>query len=176
MTDALWYFGRGTGAAALLLLSLSTALGIATSAGRPLPGLPRFAVTALHRNASLTASVFLIIHIGTLFLDPYAQLKLLDRVVPWLGEYRPFWLGLGTLAFDLIIAVVVTSLLRQRIGLRAWRAVHWFAYATWPVGLLHALGTGTDNTALWMWFVAALSVVVVAGAFVWRFVPTGVKV
>ena len=53
------------------------------------------------------------------------------------------WLGLGALAFDLLVALVVTSLLRRRLGLRAWRAVHWLAYACWPVALVHGWGTGT---------------------------------
>jgi sulfoxide reductase heme-binding subunit YedZ len=175
MSEALWYLGRGSGLMALLLLSVTTALGIATSTGRILPGLPRFAVTALHRNASMTAVTFLIIHVGTLLFDPYAQLKLVGVVVPFAGEYRPFWLGLGTLAFDLLLAVTVTSLLRHRIGLRTWRAVHWTAYAAWPVGLLHAIGTGTDTARAWFWVVAVLSVIIVAVAFAWRLAPTGVK-
>jgi sulfoxide reductase heme-binding subunit YedZ len=175
VTEALWYLGRGSGLMALLLLSVATALGIATSTGRVLPGLPRFAVTALHRNASLTAVVFLIVHIGTLLFDPYAQLRVADIVVPFTGEYRPFWLGLGTLGFDLLLAVVVTSLLRHRIGLRTWRAVHWSAYAAWPMGLVHSIGTGTDSAQAWYWVIAVLSVITVGAAFVWRLVPTGVR-
>ncbi len=173
MNEALWYLGRGTGLMALLLLSVATALGIATSTGRVLPGLPRFAVTALHRNASLTAVVFVIVHIGTLLLDPEAQLRLVDVLVPFVGDYRPFWLGLGTLAFDLLLAVMITSLLRQRIGLKVWRIVHWAAYALWPAGLLHAIGTGTDAAQVWYWVAAALSVVTVGAAFLWRLAPTG---
>ena len=70
--------------------------------------------------------------------------RLVDVVVPFVGAYRPFWLGLGALALDLLAALIVTSLLRARIGLRAWRAVHWVAYACWPVALVHGLGTGSD--------------------------------
>jgi methionine sulfoxide reductase heme-binding subunit len=175
MNDALWYLGRGTGLMALLLLGVSTALGIATSTGRALPGLPRFAMTALHRNASMTAVAFLTVHIGALLFDPYAQLKLVDVVVPFLGDRRPFWLGLGTVAFDLLLAVAVTSLLRHRIGLRAWRAVHWTAYAAWPVGVVHAIGAGTDSAQAWFWVTTVVSVFLVAAAFVWRLAPAGAK-
>jgi sulfoxide reductase heme-binding subunit YedZ len=168
LTSSFWYLSRGTGVVTLLLLTLVVALGIATRSGRPLPGLPRFAVAAVHRSASLLTLVFLGIHMGTLLFDKYAQLKLLDLVVPFGGTYRPLWLGLGTLASDLLIALVVTSLLRHRMGAKSWRAIHWTAYAAWPIALLHGLGTGTDSGQLWLRAAAALSTVTVAAAVVWR--------
>jgi sulfoxide reductase heme-binding subunit YedZ len=168
MSNALWYVGRGTGLASLLLLTVVVALGIATRSGRAIFGLPRFAVAAVHRSASLTAVVFLLIHVGSLYFDPYAQLRLVDFVVPFTGAYRPFWLGLGTVGLDLIAALVVTSLLRHRIGLRAWRAVHWLAYLSWPVALSHALGNGTDNGTWWLRALAAACTLAVLGAVGWR--------
>ncbi len=168
MSDALWYVGRGTGIASLLLLTVVVALGIATRSGRSILGLPRFAVGAVHRTASLTAVVFLIIHVGSLCLDPYAQLHIVDLVVPFTGAYRPFWLGLGTVGLDLIAALIVTSLLRHRIGRRTWRAVHWLAYLSWPVALSHALGNGTDNGTWWLRALAAACTLAVLAAVGWR--------
>jgi sulfoxide reductase heme-binding subunit YedZ len=168
MSSALWYVGRGTGVASLLLLTVVVALGIATRSGRAVLGLPRFAVAAVHRTASLTAVVFLLIHVGSLYFDPYAQLRLVDFVLPFTGAYRPFWLGLGTVGLDLIAALVVTSLLRHRIGLRTWRAVHWLAYLSWPVALSHALGNGTDNGTWWLRGLAATCTLAVLGAVGWR--------
>ncbi len=168
LTSSFWYLSRGTGMVTLVLLTVVVALGIATRSGRPLPGLPRFAVAAVHRSASLLTLVFLGIHVVTLLFDKYAQLKLLDLVLPFTGSYRPLWLGLGTLASDLLIALVVTSLVRHRMGLRGWRAIHWTAYAAWPVALLHGLGTGTDSGQLWLRATAALSTLTVAAAVAWR--------
>jgi methionine sulfoxide reductase heme-binding subunit len=168
MSAALWYVGRGTGVASLLLLTIVVALGIATRSGRAVFGLPRFAVAAVHRTASLTAVVFLLIHVGTLYFDPYAQLRLVDFVLPFAGAYRPFWLGLGTVGLDLIAALVVTSLLRHRIGLRMWRAVHWLAYLSWPVALMHALGNGTDSSTWWLRTLAGACTMAVLGAVGWR--------
>ena len=168
MTDALWYLGRGTGVMALMLLTIGVALGIAARSGEPLGPLPRFAVTAVHRNSALIASVLLVVHIVTLLFDPYAQLKLVDVLVPFLGSDEPFWLGLGTLGLDLLLAVVVTSLLRMRIGVRGWRAVHWLSYAVWPVSLLHTLGMGTDAAAPWLLALSVLCFVAVAGAAAYR--------
>jgi sulfoxide reductase heme-binding subunit YedZ len=168
VSDAAWYLARGTGLVSLVLLTVVVALGIATRSGRPAFGLPRFAVTAVHRNASLLSVLFLAIHVGALLIDPYAQLRLVDVVLPFVGRYRPVWQGFGTLALDLIVALVVTSLLRHRIGLRGWRAVHWLAYAAWPVALLHGLGNGTDAGQLWLRATAAACVAVVLAALPWR--------
>jgi sulfoxide reductase heme-binding subunit YedZ len=152
----------------LVLLSVAVVLGVGSRAGRPLFGLPRFAVTAVHNNASLIAMALLAVHIGTLLADPYAQLRLFDLVLPFAGRYRPVWLGLGTLGSDLLLAVLVTSLLRHRLGWRAWRGVHWLAYAAWPVALAHTLGDGTDNGSGWLWGLSASCTVAVVAAVIWR--------
>lgn len=171
MTDALWYFGRGTGLVALVLLSLVVALGIGARSGRTAFGLPRFAVSMLHRNAALLSVIFLLGHVVSLFFDPYAQLSLVDLVLPFTGAYRPFWLGLGTVGFDLILALIATSLLRRRIGARAWRVVHWLAYLCWPVAMLHGLRTGTDAGSWWMTAVVVASAALVLAAIGWRVSP-----
>ncbi|MET0418403.1 MAG: ferric reductase-like transmembrane domain-containing protein [Actinoplanes sp.] len=171
MTDALWYFGRGTGVVSLVLLTIVVALGVGARSGRTAFGLPRFAVSLLHRNAALLAVVFLAGHVVSLLFDPYAQLRVVDLVVPFVGNYRPLWQGLGTLGFDLILAIVVTSLLRHRIGARVWRIVHWLAYLCWPIALLHGLGTGSDRGTWWLWTVAMTCVAVVLAAVVWRLTP-----
>jgi sulfoxide reductase heme-binding subunit YedZ len=168
MTDALWYLGRGSGVVSLVLLTLVVALGIATRSGRPLPGLPRFAVTAVHRSASLLAVAFLVVHVLTLLFDSYAQLDALALVVPFTAAAQPFWYGLGALALDLILALVVTSLLRDRIGPRVWRAIHWAAYASWPVALAHGLGSGTDAGTGWLLTITGVCTAAVAAAVGWR--------
>lgn len=168
LTDALWYLGRGTGVVALLMFTLTMVLGITTRSGRPGLGLDRFGVADLHKTASLAGTGLVAVHVGTLLFDPYAQLRLVDLVLPFAGSYRPMWLGLGTLAVDVLLVLVGTSLLRHRIGPRTFRAVHWSAYAMWPFAFLHALGTGTDAGSLWLRSVAAGCALVVAVALGWR--------
>jgi sulfoxide reductase heme-binding subunit YedZ len=175
LTDALWYLGRGTGIVTLVLLTLVVALGVTSRSGRALPGLPRFAVAALHRNAALLAVTFLAVHVTTLLADPYAQLRLVDLVLPFGAAYRPLWLGLGTLALDCLAAITVTSLLRHRIGRAGWRTTHWLAYAAWPLALLHGLGAGSDAGLGWMRMVTLGCFVGVCAAVVWRVSDTFVK-
>jgi sulfoxide reductase heme-binding subunit YedZ len=169
---ALWYLGRASGVVSLVLLTIVVALGIVTRSGRPLPGLPRFAVTAVHRSASLLSLVFLGVHIVTLTLDPQSQLRWIDAVIPFTGRYRPLWVGLGALSFDLIVALIVTSLLRHRIGRRTWRGIHWAAYALWPFALLHTVGTGTDMTHGWLMWTVIGSVVAGLALVGWRLSET----
>jgi sulfoxide reductase heme-binding subunit YedZ len=172
MTDALWYFARGTGLVALVLLTVVVALGIGARSGRTAFGLPKFAVSMLHRNAALMAVILLAAHVLSLLFDPYAQLRLFDIVIPFAGNYRPFWQGLGTLAFDLVLALIATSLLRHRIGARTWRIVHWLAYLCWPIALLHGLETGTDGGTWWLRTFAGLCAATVAAALAWRLSPS----
>ena len=164
----LWYLTRGTGVVALLLLTASVVLGVTTSLGVKLRRWPRFAVAGMHRNLTLIAIVFVAVHVVTTVADGYAPIRLTDAVVPFASAYRPLWLGLGAVAFDLLLAIVVTSLLRVRIGVRMWRSVHWLAYACWPIALVHALGTGSDPRTSWLAAVAVGSLAVVVLAILAR--------
>jgi methionine sulfoxide reductase heme-binding subunit len=162
-----WYLTRSTGAVALLLLTGSLALGIAEVSRLSSPRGPRFVVDSLHRNVSLLALAFLLVHIVTAVLDSFAPISLIDAFVPFAGSYRPFWLGLGAVAFDLLLAVMLTSLVRRRLGYGAWRATHWLAYACWPIALLHGLGTGSDVKSAWLLGlgITCLAIVAVAVGF-----------
>jgi sulfoxide reductase heme-binding subunit YedZ len=166
--SAYWYLTRGTGTIALILLTLSVALGVANVRRMRSEHVPRFVLDAVHRNVSLLAVVFLLLHIVTSLLDGYAPITVVDVIIPFGSAYRPLWLGLGAVAFDLLIAVTITSLLRRRFGYRIWRAVHWAAYACWPVALLHGLGTGTDTKAGWMLVIVAGCVIVMIVAVMAR--------
>src|SRR5205823_8887073 len=108
--------------------------------------------------------------------DGFAPIHWLDALVPFASSYRPVWLGLGAVALDLLLALTVTSLLRTRIGYRPWRALHWLAYAAWPVALVHALGTGSDARLGWMRGVGVVSIAIVVLAALARIArPSGAQ-
>src|SRR5438876_838447 len=146
---ALWYLTRASGVVSLLLLTVGLVLGILGTVRWRSDRWPRFAVVSIHRNLTLFAIAFVALHVLTTIADGYVPVGFKDAVIPFVSRYRPLWLGFGAVAFDLLLALVVTSLLRARIGYRAWRAVHWLAYASWPFALVHGLGSGSDSRFGW---------------------------
>jgi len=164
----LWYLTRATGLVALVLLTASMALGLLSSVRYQRPAWPRFVTAGLHRNTSLLALAFTGIHVITTLADSYAPIRVQDVVIPFISAYRPLWLGLGAVAFDLMLALTVTSLLRTRMSYRTWRLVHWGSYLCWPVAVLHGLGTGSDTPARWVLALTTACVALIAGLTAWR--------
>ena len=166
--EAVWYLMRGTGVVSLLLLTGVMALGIATFGGVRLASLPRFATVALHRSISMLSVVFVSVHVATAVLDPYAAVNLVNALVPFTAASKPLVVGLGALAVDLLIALMVTGILRERIGRRSWRAIHWGAYAMWPAAFIHAIGMGSDVPTIWGRALGIAAVAVIGGSLAWR--------
>jgi Ferric reductase like transmembrane component len=164
----LWYATRATGVIAFILLTATLLLGVAGSARFATQHWPRVVTGGLHRNLSLLVVGFVGAHILTAVLDSYAHIGWISAVMPLASSYRPFWVGLGTIAFDLLLALLLTSLFRERLSYRSWRAVHWLAYACWPIALWHGLGTGTDGRLTWLLGLDAVCVAAVACAVWWR--------
>jgi sulfoxide reductase heme-binding subunit YedZ len=166
---AVWYLMRASGVVTLLLLTLALGLGIATSNRWRPAGSRLYVTTTLHRNASLLAVVFLAVHVLTAVVDPDAGVGVASVVFPVGGTV---WLAAGTLALDALAAVTITSLLRRRLGYRLWRAVHWSAYAAWPLAVAHGLGMGSDDGTWWLDLVTLGCIAAAAGAVTWRLLPT----
>jgi sulfoxide reductase heme-binding subunit YedZ len=167
-SKAVWYLMRGSGVTSLLLLTGVVVLGILTSRKTSLPTLPRFATMTLHRSISLLAVLFLAIHVVTAVTDPYAQVRLLDIVVPFADSRPALMLGLGTLGLDIFAAVIISSLLMRHIGRRIWRTIHWFGYGTWPLAFVHSLGMGSDSRTPWLRGLAVAMFATIAAALCWR--------
>jgi methionine sulfoxide reductase heme-binding subunit len=164
----LWYTTRGAGAVTLILLTSVVVLGVLSTLRVQSESWPRFLTTGLHRNLALMTLVFLALHIVTAVVDPFTNLGWAAALIPFSSYYRTFWLGLGVISFEVLVAVVVTSLARGILGHRAWRAIHWLTYAAWPVGVLHGLGTGTDTWSVWMLAITAACVAAVGLALALR--------
>lgn len=164
----LWYTTRGAGAVTLILLSTVVVLGILSTLRVESSRWPRFLTTGLHRNLALMTLVFLVLHIVTAVVDPYTNLGWAAAFIPFSSSYRTLWLGLGAISFELLLAIVITSLVRGFLGHRTWRAVHWLTYAAWPIGVIHGLGTGTDTWSAWMLAITAACIAAVGVAIMIR--------
>src|SRR5438045_933384 len=166
--SVLWYTTRGAGAVSLILLTCVVVLGVLSALRVQSLTWPRFLTTGLHRNLALMTLVFLSLHIVTAVVDPFTNLGWAAAFIPFDSNYRTLWLGLGVVSFELLLAIVATSLVRGFIGRRSWRAIHWLTYAAWPVGVAHGMGTGTDTWSAWMLGITSACVAAVAMAVLLR--------
>lgn len=164
----LWFVSRGSGIVSLMLLTGVTVLGLMSVVRWGRPWWPRFLTADLHSNLALLSVVFVFVHVVSAILDPFATLGISAATIPFASTYRPLWVGLGVISVYLFLATVVTSMLRERIGQRTWRLVHWVAYAGWPLALLHGIGSGSDLGAPWMLVIQAGCAAAVSAALLWR--------
>jgi methionine sulfoxide reductase heme-binding subunit len=167
-STALWYASRATGIVALVLLTAVVLLGLMVTRQGRLPGLPRFAVSGLHRNLSLVAVVFVGLHVLTAVTDSYVTIPLTAIFVPLASPYEPLWIGLGAVSLDITIAVIVTSLLRRHLSRRLWRAVHLLAYLSWPVAWLHSITASRDMLHGWLIVLSIGCALLVVAGVCWR--------
>ncbi|ALG09040.1 ferric reductase-like transmembrane domain-containing protein [Kibdelosporangium phytohabitans] len=156
-----WYLARGSGIVSLVLFTVAVSLGLLTAGRAGSRRWPRFVTESLHRNISMASLLFLAIHVGSVVLDTYVSISLAEAFIPFIGTYSPLYLGLGAIALDLILVLVLTGVLRTKMPYRAWRFIHWAAYASWPVAVAHTVGVGTDQ--LWALITIGVSVAVVLG-------------
>jgi sulfoxide reductase heme-binding subunit YedZ len=169
-----WYFARSAGIVAYLLLSSSVLLGV-LMAGKAQFTWPRFAVEEVHRFLAILTGVFIVLHGGTLLLDTVVPTSLLQELVPFTSSYRPFAVGLGICAMELIAAVGITNALRSRLPHHTWRKLHYLTLPAWLLASLHGVLAGTDAGDPWFAAIAAGSVAAVAIAAWARFSPGRVR-
>lgn len=166
----LWFVSRAAGVVSLLGLTSTLTLGvwstISARAGRTA------VLSGVHRNLALGVVVFLCLHIVTAIADGYVQLPWLAVVLPFTAGYERLWVGLGTLALDLLVAVVVTSLLRHRLPERLWRVVHQSTWALWAFAVVHGVALGTSDQPVLRGLSVACAVVGVASAAAWAGLST----
>ena len=172
-TQILWFATRGSGIVSIILFSAVACLGLLGVARAQSTRWPRFLTVELHRNLALLSVAFLALHIVTAVLDPFTSLGIAAAIVPLASSYRPVAVALGVISVDLTLAVIVTSLLRERIGQRLWRAVHWAAYGAWPLAVVHTITAGSDAFAIWLLAVTALCIVAVGACLGWRLTAGG---
>jgi methionine sulfoxide reductase heme-binding subunit len=162
----LWYTTRSTAVIGFVLLTFSMTLGLA-STQRALtgPSWPRFATQALHRNVSLLALLFVVAHILTTVADSFVKVGWWAIVIPGVSHYKTGWVALGTIAFDVMVVVIASSLLRDRLPGRVWRGIHLSVYGLWALAFVHFLAIGSDaahrHWGLWLDIGAAVLILLV---------------
>jgi len=160
----LWYANRGSGFVLLGLLTITTVAGVLAGAVPGSREWPRAATQAMHRNVGLLSATFLALHVVTTVVDEFVDVRWWQAIVPFTSGYERIWLGLGVVGLDLILAVIITSMLRHRLGHRLWRGIHVLSYLAWALGTVHGLAMGTDAGTRWGVAFAAVCTMAVAVA------------
>jgi predicted ferric reductase len=151
---AFWYFSRGLAIMGYLMLWFSVVWGLlmTTRLSRIWPG---HAITAdLHKFISLLALGMATLHGLILIGDKYMNMSLSQFFIPFsVQSYRPGWVGLGQIALYLLALIVISFYLRQGIGQKLWRLIHYVSFFTFFAVLVHGLAAGSDTMTPGMFFV-----------------------
>lgn len=164
----IWYTSRTSGVVALVFLTLVCVLGILVSTRVGGRRVGRFELNELHRSVSMTAMIFVGIHVATTVVDTYVPIGWASSILPFTSAYQRLPVAIGTVAFDVMVAVWVSSLFKERMNIGMWRALHWSAYLAFVTAALHAYTVGTDAHARWCLYTLIVCLGVVASAAVWR--------
>lgn len=168
--NPMWYFARGSGFAALILLAAAVCCGLLAATRWESSRFPVFLIDELHRHLAIVYVVFLGLHIVTILLDPFTRFGLADVLVPFHSDYRQLWMGLGVVAAEVGAALALSVKIRPRLGYRTWRLLHYGTYALFPVAALHGLGTGSDSKSRLGLAIYLVCVVAVAGCVAMRLI------
>jgi predicted ferric reductase len=165
-----WLVARASGVTAYVLLTISVCAGIMMSGRVFRENLRNASIMETHRYVSLLGMVFIGVHVVALTLDKVAPVPLLAVFVPGEATFRPLWTSAGVVAAELWVAIHLSFRIRPRIGVPAWRAIHYLTFLVFALATVHSLYVGTDSNQLWMTWMVEGSVALVAGATTWRFV------
>jgi DMSO/TMAO reductase YedYZ heme-binding membrane subunit len=168
-----WYVARSAGVVAWGLATASVVWGLMLSSrvlGRRVT-LPK--LLDLHRFLGGLSVVFVLVHMIGLLFDSAVDFGLSALLVPMASEWEPGAVAWGVVAFYLLIAVELTSLLRGYVNENTWRKVHYGGFAVFLFGTIHGLKAGTDVENPLIWWPAALGAAGVVGLCAYRIFSGG---
>jgi len=168
LNDLEWALARGSGMAALVLLTLVVGLGLALSLRMASDAWPRILTTAGHRQLTNLALVMTGLHLAMLLVDADAAMSLADLAIPFASGYRPVATALGVLGLYVLLVIWVSTLMRARLGQRRWRALHRVAIVAWALAMVHGVLAGSDTGTAWAVFTYVLAGLVVGMLFAAR--------
>lgn len=170
-----WNVARAGGFTAYILLTLAVAVGLALSTQLQSPRRwPRLLNSELHNFLTLLSTIFMVVHVLAVWIDPFTRFGWSAIFIPFASNYRTFWMALGIVALYLGIAIGISTWLRPRIGYTWWRRLHVLTLGIYVLVTIHGLGTGSDTQTPWAPGIYIASIVLVGLLFVRRLLdPAG---
>src|SRR5438874_1356258 len=157
-----WDVARAGGFTAYALLTLTVAVGLMLSGQLQSPSRwPRLLNSELHNFLTLLSTIFLVVHVLAVWVDPFTNFGWNEVFIPFASHYRPVWMALGIVALYLGIAIGVSTWLRPHIGYTWWRRLHVLTLGIFALAAIHGIGTGSDTQTWWGLGIYVVSIVLV---------------
>jgi len=157
-----WDIARAGGFTAYILLTLAVIVGLALSTQIQSPSRwPRLLNSELHNFLTLLSTIFLVVHVLAVWIDPFTHFGLKEILIPLASSYRPFWMALGIVGLYLGIAIGISTWLRPHIGYKLWRSLHVLTLGIFALATIHGIGTGSDTQTPWALGIYLVSIVLV---------------
>jgi predicted ferric reductase len=144
-----WDVARAGGITAYLLLGLAVAVGLSLSLHWQSPRWPRIINSELHNFVTLLASIFIVLHVLAVWLDPFTHFGVAEILMPLASHYRPLWMALGIVGLYLLVSIGISTWLRPRLGYTLWRRLHFLTLVLFAAVTVHGLATGSDSSTWW---------------------------
>jgi methionine sulfoxide reductase heme-binding subunit len=170
-----WLASRSAGIVSILAVSVSVIIGLMMANGLPKKGwlgLNKRKLVAVHESTALAGMVAISVHGLTLLGDKFMHPTLSQIAVPFTMGYRPGFTGLGIIAGWLAIFLGLSFYARRRIGVKRWRSIHRATIAVWALGVVHALGSGTDAGQVWLQAILLVTGIPIVYLFLRRILPS----
>ncbi|MCA9872539.1 MAG: ferric reductase-like transmembrane domain-containing protein [Anaerolineales bacterium] len=145
-----WHVTRSTGMVAYLLLAASTIWGLLLSTKIIKDTVPPVLSLAMHNVLSWAAIGLVGVHMFALLFDSFYTYRLADLVIPFIGPYRPEWVGLGIIGMYLMLLTSLSFNWRKQLGQKWWRRLHYFTFIAFIMVTVHGVMAGTDSSSLGM--------------------------
>ena len=167
-----WLASRSAGVVSIVAVSISVIIGLLMANGLPRkPGMKR-KLLAVHESTALVGLVAISVHGLTLLGDSFMHPSISQIAVPFTLSYRPGFTGLGVIAGWLAAILGLSFYARKTIGARTWRKLHRATIAVWALGVIHALGSGTDAGQVWLQAILVITGVPIVFLFLRRIMPS----
>lgn len=174
-----WYFARATGILSFVLLTIVVAHGLMISSRAFIRRYSPAVALEVHRFLSWVALATVILHFSSFFFDNFLRISVMEMLIPFLID-RDFrtaigfdigkTVGIGIIAFYLIVILIFTSEFRSKMSAKLWRTIHYSSFVAYPLFLLHGILSGTDSMEWWVQMMYVISGVLVLALIVIRIV------
>ena len=171
-THIWWLASRASGIVALVLVTISVAIGLTMSAKLMRKRRLGPALVAIHEQTALAGLIAIAVHGITLLGDPWLHPSVAGIAVPFVMGYKTLFTGLGILGGWLAALLGLSFYFRRRIGAALWRKAHRATVVVYALGLVHTIGAGTDASTPWLRWFMALTAIPMAALFIRRLVGT----